>query len=134
MDNYKEIITKLKEYWDVLNLLDINNDIIEGQKLINKRITIPQYIYNQYGYIENNPNYIKNECDIINYINKIIQKYNNYINLYNYGAKLKQQAFKSDSNDIVNNSTINNIEAYVSLLITIRNAKIFGKTVEEIFK
>jgi hypothetical protein len=134
MDNYQEIINKIEEVWDILDLLDINHDIIEGKTLINKRITTPKYIYNQYGYIENNSDYIQNENDIVNYINKIIQKYNDFIKLYNYGVKLRQQAFQNNGNDMTNNFTMNNIEAYVSLLITIQNAKILGKATEEIFK
>lgn len=131
MDNYQEILKNAKEIYDILDLIDLSNDIEEGLNLIKKRNSIPIYIYDLYGYVQINDDYKKIEIDIVNYINKIIKKYKTYIDLYNLGIKIKQQAFQG--NNTVYNTTINNIEAYVDFLITLQNAKIAGKAIEEIF-
>ena len=131
MDNYQEILKNAKEIYDILDLIDLSNDIEEGLNLIKKRNSIPIYIYDLYGYVQINDDYKKIEIDIVNYINKIIKKYKTYIDLYNLGIKIRQQAFQGNST--VYNTTINNIEAYVDFLITLQNAKIAGKAIEEIF-
>lgn len=132
MASYDETLKKAKEIYEILDLIDLSNDITEGLNLIKKRNSTPVHIYNLYGYVEINANYKQIENDIVNYINKIIEKYKIYIDLYNLGIQIKQQFFQD------NNSTYNKVrsdlEAYVNFLITLQNAKIAEKTIEEIFE
>ena len=130
MDNYQEILENARKAYDILDLIDLSNDIVEGTNLIyNIKIT-PRYVYNIHGYAEFNTNYMQIENVILNYINKIIEKYKVYIDLYNAQIQLKQQ-----SNNIqTTTSVVYNIESYVNVLFVLQQSKILGKAIEEVFK
>lgn len=129
IDSYQEILEKVKEAYDTLDLKDLSNDIEEGKNLISSINATSKYIYNIYGYAELNVNYIKIEKDVLDYINKIIKKYRFYIGLYNAEIKIKQQ-----SGTKIANAVVCNIEAYVNILMILQHSKIIGKVIEEVFK
>lgn len=113
MDNYK------KEAEEIKDMVDLSNDINNGIDLINKRRTIPMYIYNRFGVLEINAYFIQNENDIVQYINNINKKYSCYINIVNFFQP---------------NIQWNLLENCIELLQKILNATILGKAIEDVLK
>ncbi len=131
MDNYEETLKKAKEIYDILDLIDLSQDIIDGNNLMIRRLQIPRVVLMPNGVYAWNIEYQINEDNIIKYINKIINKYKSYIELNNYVTHKKQ----NNSYNICDNLTTSYaIENYIGLLMTILQAKLMGKAIEEIFR
>ena len=105
---------ELKEFNENLEVIDLSNDIYNGNNLLYNRRTIPMYLF--VTHIEINPNFIENEKNIAKYIENIKRKYGNFMAIVNFfNSKIQW----------------NGLENCIDLLENILVSKISGKAIEE---
>lgn len=104
------IYEKIKDIWDLLDMIKLNNDITEGINIVNEG----------------------NILKIENYVLKIQKDYSEYIDVYNAVQKVKRNLSGFYSNQQI--PMTNNINSYIKFLQYIRDAKLLNKTYNEIFK